>query len=50
MGKGPGKAVWRDTAAKTAKMSLIVDIRELNCLSNYDDYDNHNDDFKKQKV
>ena len=29
VGKGPGKAVWRDTAAK---MSLIVDIRELKHL------------------
>ena len=29
MGKGPGKAVRRDTAAK---MSLIVDIRELKQL------------------
>ena len=44
VGKGPGdKAVWRDTAAK---MSLIVDIREFKQL--YDD--DHNDDFKKQKV
>ena len=24
--------------------------KEIGSLSNYDDYDNHNDDFKKQKV